>query len=229
MKSVQTWDDRNHTKRASDPPSMCPICNGGFRQKSPAGRPQVYCSRQCARIHAVNVRELHKTVEKVCKICSKTYFTSKWKATDSKYCSIPCKVEGRKVAGTREFPCAACGKPVRRRPKEFRRTITCSIACREQAKILEFPRTPHVLSVRKWFSRFNRMSECEKCGYKEIVGILILHHRDRNRKNNTRENLAVLCPNCHAAEHLEENKKGWRHKSTDHVAKKRYRDKQRSN
>jgi predicted HNH restriction endonuclease len=53
------------------------------------------------------------------------------------------------------------------------------------------------------------MSECEKCGYDEVPGILIVHHKDRNRANNELNNLAVLCPNCHAIEHLEERKNKW--------------------
>jgi predicted HNH restriction endonuclease len=43
----------------------------------------------------------------------------------------------------------------------------------------------------------------------------VIHHKDRDRDNNAMENLAVLCPNCHAIEHMKENKEGWKHASTD--------------
>ncbi|MBI4788965.1 MAG: HNH endonuclease [Chloroflexi bacterium] len=31
--------------------------------------------------------------------------------------------------------------------------------------------------------------------------MLVIHHIDRNRNNNGRENLAILCANCHARIH----------------------------
>lgn len=45
--------------------------------------------------------------------------------------------------------------------------------------------------------------KCEQCGFDKInpyslLPILEIHHRDGNYKNNTEENLQVLCPNCHA-------------------------------
>jgi predicted HNH restriction endonuclease len=30
---------------------------------------------------------------------------------------------------------------------------------------------------------------------------LVIHHIDRNRRNNADENLMVLCPNCHTRTH----------------------------
>lgn len=45
--------------------------------------------------------------------------------------------------------------------------------------------------------------KCTKCGWNEIHPLtgkppLEIDHIDGNRLNNTRENLVVLCPNCHA-------------------------------
>lgn len=34
------------------------------------------------------------------------------------------------------------------------------------------------------------------------VGILKVHHKDRNRKNSLPDNLEILCPNCHDLEHF---------------------------
>ena len=44
--------------------------------------------------------------------------------------------------------------------------------------------------------------ECGVCAIsswnnKPIVNILEIHHIDGNRKNNNRDNLVALCPNCH--------------------------------
>jgi len=45
--------------------------------------------------------------------------------------------------------------------------------------------------------------KCTKCGWNEVHPLtgkppLEIDHIDGNRLNNTRENLVVLCPNCHA-------------------------------
>lgn len=50
-----------------------------------------------------------------------------------------------------------------------------------------------------WRTLFKR---CEKCGYNNILELLQVHHKDRNRKNNAEENLIVLCPNCHHEDHF---------------------------
>ena len=44
-------------------------------------------------------------------------------------------------------------------------------------------------------------ARCEKCGLDQWLGLPIsleLDHIDGNRGNNQLENLAILCPNCHA-------------------------------
>ena len=42
---------------------------------------------------------------------------------------------------------------------------------------------------------------CNRCDFDRYQQILVVHHRDRDRSNNTVENLEILCPNCHAIEH----------------------------
>ena len=37
--------------------------------------------------------------------------------------------------------------------------------------------------------------KCEICGYTEVLDV---HHIDGNRNNNDKDNLIVMCPNCHA-------------------------------
>jgi hypothetical protein len=50
----------------------------------------------------------------------------------------------------------------------------------------------------------NRNWICEICGKKKTNETfdLIVHHVDRNNKNNNVSNLMVLCQNCHAREHF---------------------------
>lgn len=45
--------------------------------------------------------------------------------------------------------------------------------------------------------------QCERCGWHEVNPVtqkipLEIHHKDGNYRNNTEENLEVLCPNCHS-------------------------------
>lgn len=42
------------------------------------------------------------------------------------------------------------------------------------------------------------VAKCERCHYDEHLQILQVHHADHNTNNNRRNNLVVLCPNCHA-------------------------------
>lgn len=44
-----------------------------------------------------------------------------------------------------------------------------------------------------------RKAQCEKCG--KAYGTLDVHHKDKNRLNNSEENLITLCRSCHMKEH----------------------------
>jgi hypothetical protein len=45
---------------------------------------------------------------------------------------------------------------------------------------------------------------CHECGWNAEPRILEIHHADRNRYNNRRENLSLVCPNCHTLHHFRE-------------------------
>lgn len=56
-------------------------------------------------------------------------------------------------------------------------------------------------TLKKYLMKEGRGLECEECGISEYNGkpiTLQLHHIDGNPKNNSRENLKFLCPNCHS-------------------------------
>ncbi len=56
-----------------------------------------------------------------------------------------------------------------------------------------------------WWKRklLKDIGKCEKCKLSD-KRLLNLHHKDRNRSNNTEKNLELLCWNCHALHHWEE-------------------------
>lgn len=57
----------------------------------------------------------------------------------------------------------------------------------------------HVQNIKKYLAHAG-ISSCQRCGWNKAP-ILELHHQDRNRKNNSLENIEFLCPNCHTLEH----------------------------
>lgn len=86
----------------------------------------------------------------------------------------------------------------------------CSRKCKDIAQriggIKEI-QPPHYGEVSSSYRRDafeNFVNECNKCKYKENMLALIVHHKDRNRKNNKLENLEILCWNCHMILHLGE-------------------------
>lgn len=50
----------------------------------------------------------------------------------------------------------------------------------------------------------NREPKCERCGWDLDIRGIVVHHIDRDRKNNSLDNLEVLCCSCHRVEHWED-------------------------
>ena len=67
------------------------------------------------------------------------------------------------------------------------------------------------MAVKEWIPKAIRLQwqkpACELCGSRSRLG---LHHKDRDRTNNSSENLQTLCPTCHTCLHWEEGKTPWR-------------------
>lgn len=53
----------------------------------------------------------------------------------------------------------------------------------------------------KQAQRAFNLTSCQECGTKDN---LHRHHKDRDRLNNTPENIAILCHPCHAKEHAKQ-------------------------
>jgi hypothetical protein len=57
-------------------------------------------------------------------------------------------------------------------------------------------------ALRYYIIYKERGNKCEICGYeytdvKSKKGPFEIHHKDGNKKNNKKENLQILCMNCH--------------------------------
>lgn len=110
---------------------------------------------------------------------------------------LPC---GARNKNHKCVKCQQCGNlfyktlsNIRRRPANY-----CSILCSNKA-----------LSAKNTLDNPSRLrknrypkTECGLCGYNKYPDILEFHHKDRDRNNNTKENIIVLCPNCHMEEHF---------------------------
>ncbi len=63
----------------------------------------------------------------------------------------------------------------------------------------------HHLSAREAARIVAAARLCHRCGGRQSR--LGIHHKDRNKKNQSQENLEVLCHRCHMREHRHEI--GW--------------------
>jgi 5-methylcytosine-specific restriction endonuclease McrA len=64
----------------------------------------------------------------------------------------------------------------------------------------------HGLSAKAAKRIRDEVGACQDCGSSERLDI---HHRDRNKRNQDRSNLAVLCHQCHMQEHARAGETGW--------------------
>lgn len=109
-----------------------------------------------------------------------------------------------------KLQCAYCGKEFYRKQSKVQSSKSGKYFCtrehKDLAQTLNFGLTEihpdhygsanGIYSYRK-IAFYNYPHECAVCGYNEEVGILEVHHKDGNRNNNKKENLTILCPNCH--------------------------------
>lgn len=83
--------------------------------------------------------------------------------------------------------------------------VTCSVGC-ANTLFRSGPNNPNYKeSMTEGTYRQRTLDlkgkKCNRCSYDENEHAIVVHHIDRNRNNNTFDNLEVLCANCHAIEH----------------------------
>lgn len=103
--------------------------------------------------------------------------------------------------------CKHCEKPITRKrlpcgrmetSKQFKKRVYCDNTCRGLAVRTDTSNQWSLLSRSRKF----RKKVCEKCGGNERISI---HHKDRDRSNNSPGNLMTLCNRCHRTLHYEED------------------------
>ena len=145
----------------------------------------------------INVSKLKK-----CPVCGTIIYNR------NKYCSKECLIkihEQKKM-----FICDYCGKEVLGLKKRRFCSITCTNNFLRDKLIDKFKKGEYKsngnnkmpLTIRNFLLEQNNY-KCELCGYegyniKTGNSILQIHHIDGNSKNNTPQNIQLICPNCHA-------------------------------
>jgi hypothetical protein len=159
------------------------------------------------RLDIKNVTEVRKRRGRwlICETCGESFyvFPSRLKKGQVKYCSNKCYSKNGEI-----------------NPFWGKRHNVGSIA-----KMAEHPNRPKFTSEtnpnkikygegftgisiewwQRWFIR--NIKKCERCTFSDIR-IIQIHHKNRDRTDNKRENLEYLCPNCHVLEHYKD-KMGW--------------------
>jgi len=149
------------------------------------------------------VPELYKRNPNVeCLVCGKEIYRRPVELERSNhraFCSSACYGK----ANRKETPCVVCSKMIMAGANKK----TCSRACanihRTGLKYRVGGSKSKVKSQKALRIRLlkARGQCCERCGYNK-VGVLQVHHKNRNKHDNSLENLELICPNCHYEDHF---------------------------
>ena len=159
-----------------------------------------FCSRACNR----HWHEANDRIDKTCTVCGKTFNVILCRKDRAKYCSRSCYYKAMTKVGSIRIQCSICSKEMLRSPSRTKYpNPCCSVRCRGILKRSEKPGTAN--TVRQWMVTRGLFTSCNRCGYDSHPEILVVHHKNRNRRDNEASNLEILCPNCHAIEHYAES------------------------
>lgn len=151
-----------------------------------------------------------------CQRCSKEFYVkpNHQRLGYGKYCSRFCTSESLKTG--KYIPCKICNKKVWRTPKYQKASKSgnffCGKSCQTKWRNTYFSGERHPLWIdgggayREIALRSNKKQICRLCKTKD-KRVLIVHHIDKNRKNNNLHNLAWLCHNCHFLVHHHEDER----------------------
>lgn len=175
------------------------------REKSVSGN--VFCSPQCAGQHYATTLPHNAT----CAFCGKSFHRSpsglKRRVTEYTYseCYTQAKRAGMSIRKPVEWQdsdkvaCDNCGNLFHLSPSRLQKGERhfCSNKC--QGEYFTKTGFSKVQEHREQIIA-EAGSRCEICGVDDYR-VLVIHHKDRDRANNRRENLMVVCANCHTRIH----------------------------
>ena len=153
-----------------------------------------------------------KAEKHCCGHCKKEFLRRKNASKPKKYCCKKCHEESSRNRAI--VKCTNCDKKIERTLSQLRSVKHgfhfCDRKCKEEAQKLggKCPeiRPAHFGTGTGEHSYRESMKEeiklgCVDCSNKTYF-VLLVHHKDGIRQNNKKENLEVVCRNCHAKRHL---------------------------
>ena len=147
-----------------------------------------------------------KGIVKKCLFCENDFFTRL--DQEKKYCSRKCSSDKRKVRIN--VVCDTCDKKFDITPKRHKRSkntkFFCCVECKQKAHCIGGSIAPDHFGASNRFDYRGLFSEsefvCNRCGYDEFACGVDVHHKNKDRNDNQKENLIPLCSPCHRALHL---------------------------
>ena len=145
-----------------------------------------------------------------CIVCGKEFNRKPYlvRRSGGRFCSNACHYAS--VRTGRYVQCAWCGAQVYRKAQHLRRSKNkknfCDKSCQTLWRNQEFSGQRHnnwkngEASYRNIMRRASIDPVCVFCSSND-ERVIVVHHKDRNRKNNVLENLVWLCRNCHYIVH----------------------------
>ena len=211
---LNTYKERKHPKR------YCLQCGKELKYNQ-----LKFCSNSCSASFNNKLREpmsdevrekISNTLKsknserpkRYCLICGKELIGKK-----TSYCSKECRLKSNgvyyRIVGFIK-KCNYCGKEFIGNYNRKYCSNECSALKRNEELICNFLKGEYVINgnnalpgtIRTYLYKKSNF-KCEVCGYegynlKTGKTILQIHHIDGNSKNNSPDNLQVICPNCHA-------------------------------
>ena len=144
----------------------------------------------------------------ICDICGIEFFKKRSQIKRSKrnFCSKKCSTEGRKNGV--HIKCKKCGNKSYKQKSQLMKSE--NLFCSKNCSVLWKNRNTYGKDHPNWkggeYSYKNIIKKkgvnrlCLLCAF-DSQDVLIVHHIDRNRKNNSISNLVWLCRNCHFLVH----------------------------
>lgn len=168
----------------------CTHCHKGFvaaayEIKTGKGR---FCSQRCKGLYE------RKQITKPCDVCGQTFTRLVSSAKEPKYCSRSCYYKAMQKKGSIITSCEYCSIEIKRSPSDKSAHMFCGHTCRNLFYSRERNGEAYALLKEDW-------TKCARCGWDECASILVVHHKDRNNRNNHFTNRQILCWNCHMLEH----------------------------
>lgn len=144
-----------------------------------------------------------------CFNCGTVYLAQLRFVQKSKYCSRKCANEAKQKRVT--IFCNQCLKEFQSTPSDQKNSKSgfrfCSRECKDTAQKLGGIKEIQPDHYGSGITEYRKLAleklvnKCNSCGYNKYIEVLQVHHKDRNRKNNSIDNLQILCPTCHQEEH----------------------------